>query len=97
MTEYGGVIEGEAPPNRGGVREVSQHKGKPITTAYNMQNLQRHTYAQKSMGHMGVCTPLGAYKHMGAYKCMGHMNMGHPDTPPSIKTCLPLKSRKKPI
>ena len=32
LTECGGVIKGEAPPNRDGVREVSQHKGEPITT-----------------------------------------------------------------
>ena len=65
MTECGGVIEGEAPQTGGGVREVAQHKGKPITTPHNMQSLQKHTDAQKSMGAIGgVYTP-GAYEHTG--------------------------------
>ena len=97
MTECGGVIEGEAPPNRGGVREVSQHKGEPITTPHNMQSLQKHTDAQKSMGaYGGVYTPR-AYECMGVYKhTRGCMNVGESRHSPSIKTCLPLKSRKKP-
>ena len=76
----GGANEGEAPPYRGGVREVSQHKGEPITTPHNMQSLQKHTDAEKSMGVYGVFTPLGVYKCTGGYKYMGVYN-GHPDTP----------------
>ena len=82
MTECGGVIEGEAPPNRGGVREVSQHKGKPITTPHNIQSLQKHTDAQKSMGHIGGVYTLGDVQMYGGRQMYrGCTNMGNPDTP----------------
>ena len=54
-TECGGIIEGEAPPNRGGVREVSQHKGEPITTTQHAKPPK--TDAQKSMGAYGGVHP----------------------------------------
>ena len=50
----------------------------------------------------GVYTPggcmniQGAYEHMGVYKCTGGVQHGGVQPhPPSINTCLPLKSRKK--
>ena len=90
--EYGGVIKGEAPPNRGG---VSQYRK---TTPPQHAMCQNHAGAQKHGGPGGV-HPQGGVQMYG-----GHMNVqggvqtwGCPTTPPSIKTCLPLKSRKNPI
>ena len=81
MTECGGVIEGEAPSNRGGVREVSQHKGKPIITPHNMQSLQKHRCTEEYGGIWGWVHPLGHINVKGVCKHMGHTNVGHPDIP----------------
>ena len=79
----GGVIKGEAPPNRGGVREVSQHTFKQITTPHNMQMLQNHAGAQKSMGaYGGVYTPGGHTNILGGIQTYGGIQMwGCPNTP----------------
>ena len=91
----GDVIKGEAPPSRGGVREVSQHTLKADNNPHNMQMLQNHADAQKSIGPKGGMYTPGGVQTYGAYKCMGVYKCGGIQTPPSIKTCLPLKSRKK--
>ena len=63
-------------PIQGWCKEVSQHKGEHITTPYNMQSLQKHTDAQKSMGaYRGVYTPGGVQMYGGVQM------WGHPDTP----------------
>ena len=81
----GGIIKGEAPPSRGGVRELSQNTFKQITTPQNMQMLQNHAGAQKSRGDLWGCV-----HPQGAYECMGHMNVwgayehGGVQTPPQV-------------
>ena len=85
-TECGGVIKGEAPPNRCGVREVSQNTFKQRTTPHNMQMLQNHAGAQKTMGAYGGCVhPQGCTIIWGVYEHMGHTNVGDVQTPPKYK------------
>ena len=60
-----------------------------------MQMLQNHADTQKSMGAYGGCVhPWGCMNIWGCMNVWGIQTWGNPDTP-SIKTCLPLKSRKK--
>ena len=61
MTECGGLIKGEAPLNWGDVREgVTTQRGAHYNPPHNMQSLQKHTEAQKSMGAYGGVYTLGA-------------------------------------
>ena len=78
-----GAIKGEAPPNRGDVREGVPHKGEPLQPPTTCK-ASKNTEVQKSKGHMGVYT-LGEYEHMGCTKCMGCTKMGVSRHPPSIK------------
>ena len=82
MIECGGVIEGEAPPNRGGVRRCPNTKGSPLqppTACKASKNTQMH---RRVWGHIGGVYIPGVYKCMGAYECMGGVQRwGHPDTP----------------
>ena len=49
------------------------------------------------MGALGVCTPPGGIQmYRGCTNIQGVYKHGGVQQPPSIKTCLPLKSRKKP-
>ena len=78
MTEYGGVIEGEAPPNRGDVREGVPAQRGAHYNPHNIQSLQKTQRHRRVWGHVH---PLG---HTNVW---GHMNVwvykhgGHPDTP----------------
>ena len=77
-----------------------QHVRGPLTTLHNMQKpLRTYRCIEEYGEHMGVCTPLGAYKHTGGIQMYrGHTNIGGIQTPQVEKTCLPLrKVGKTPI
>ena len=97
MTECGGIIKGEAPPNRGDIREGVQGQRGSHYNPHNMQSLQKYTEAQKSMGVYGGCVHPWGHTNIWGIQMYGVYKHGGVQTPPSIKTCLPLKSRKNPI
>ena len=66
--ECGGVIKGEAPPNRGGVSQYTLSRKTPPTTC----NAPKPCKSTESMeGPLGVVYTLGAYECMGVYEHMG--------------------------
>ena len=89
--ECGGVIKGEAPPNRGECPNTEKH---PPTTC----NVPKPCRSTEAWGPLGVFTPpWGVQTYGGCTNVQGvYKHGGVQQPPPSIKTCLPLKSRKKP-
>ena len=71
--ECGGVIKGEAPPNRGGVSQYTLSRKTPPPQHAMLQN---HARAQRAWGALGVVyTPGGHMNIWGCTNVWGHTNV----------------------